>query len=120
MALADPQSVTIGGTTTSLPRTSSGVNSSMYTSSDSTIKADVSHAYNGRTRRTVRFTTNKITTDPLNTGQNMRVSASAYVVLNVPASGFTATEQKDLLVALATWLTASTAANTVKLVGGEN
>lgn len=120
MALADPQSVTIGSATTPLPRVSSGQNTAGYMSADSAINLTVSHTYGRRTRRVVKVTTAKITTDPLITGQNVRVSASAHVVLDVPPSGFTATEQKDLLLALATWLSASTGANATKLVGGEN
>lgn len=120
MALAEPQSITIGSATTPLPRTSTGLNSSVYTSADATVRLDVSHAYGKRIRRTGRVTSTKITTDPLLTNVNVRVSASAYFVLDVPTSGFTAVEQKDLLLAIATWLSASTGANATKVVGGEN
>lgn len=120
MALADPQSVTIGGAAQSLPRTSTSTNSSTYTKDDGTAVLLVSHAYGRRFRRTASVTSNKITTDPLITSQNVRVNARAYVVLDVPVSGFSAAEQKDLLLALATWLSASTGANAGKLVGGEN
>lgn len=119
MALADPQSITIG-TALTLPRTSTGANSSSYTKDDQTVRFDVAHQYGKRVRRTARVTSNKITTDPLITGQNVRLSASVYVVLDVPVSGFTAAEQKDLLLSISTWLSASTGANSVKLVGGEN
>lgn len=120
MSLADPQSITLTSGAVSLPRTSAGTNGSAYTSSDGATRFTVSHQYGKRTRRTARVTSEKITTDPLTTGVNVRVNASAYVVLDVPPAGFTAAEQKDLLVGLATWLTAATAANAVKLVGGEN
>ncbi len=120
MALADPQSLTVNGSAASLPRTSTGANSSSYTKDDQTVAFNVSHQYGKRLRRTARVTSNKITTDPLLTGVNTRVSASAYIVLDVPTSGFTAAEQKELLLAIATWLSASTGANAVKLVGGEN
>lgn len=120
MALSDPQSLTLASGAVSLPRTSSGVNSSAYTAADATTTFSVSHNYAKRTRRTARVTLNKITTDPLLSGANVRVSSSAYVVLDVPPAGFTADEQKGLLTAIATWLTASTGANAAKLVGGEN
>lgn len=120
MALADPQSVTVNGGAQSLPRTSTAANASSYTKDDGTVAMAVSHNYGKRYRRTARVTSNKITTDPLLTNVNVRVSASAYVVLDVPPSGFTAAEQKELLLALATWLSASTGANAAKLVGGEN
>lgn len=120
MALADPQSVTVNSAAQSLPRTSTGANSSVYTKDDGTVQVTVSHSYGKRYRRTARVTSNKIATDPLVTGVNVRVSASAYVVLDVPTSGFTAAEQKELLIAMATWLSASSGANAAKLVGGEN
>lgn len=120
MALADPQSVTVGGSAKSLPRTSTGVNQSTYTSADATVSALVSHQYGRRTRRTMRVTSTKITTDPLNSTANVRVSMSSYIVLDVPPTGFTAAEQKEILLAVATWLSANTGANADKLVGGEN
>jgi len=120
MALADPQSVTVGGSAASLPRISTGVNSSTYNKADSTVQLTVSHQYGKRNRRTARITVTKITTDPLNTSINTRVSYSAYVVLDVPPAGFSAAEQKEGLLAIATWLSASTGANADKLVGGEN
>lgn len=120
MALADPQSVTIGAATTPLPRTSVGTNGSIYNSADGTVRVEVSHTYGRRTRRIVKVTLSKITTDPLITGQNVRVSMSAHTVLDVPPAGFTATEMKDILLSPGTWLAAASAANAVKLVGGEN
>lgn len=120
MALADPQSVTIGAATTPLPRVSVGPNASTYSSADSTVQLSASHAYGKRIRRTARVTSTKITTDPLLTNVNVRVSASAYVVLDVPTSGFTAAEQNDLLLSIATWLSATSGANAAKLIGGEN
>lgn len=120
MALADPQSVTIGGGASSLARTSTGANQSVYTKADGSAGLYVSHTYGKRTRRMAKVTSTKITTDPLLTGQNVRVSASAHIVLDVPPAGFSAEEQKELLLAVATWLSAGSAANAVKLVGGEN
>ncbi|DAD50408.1 coat protein [ssRNA phage Zoerhiza.2_25] len=120
MALADPQSVTIGAATTPLPRVSTGANTSAYQSADSTVQLTASHSYGKRNRRTARVTSTKITVDPLLTNVNVRVSASAYVVIDVPPSGFSAVEQKDLLLSIATWLSASSGANAVKLIGGEN
>lgn len=120
MALNEPQSVTLATIAQSLPRTSTGTNTSTYTKEDGTVVLTVAHAYARRIRRTARLTTNKITTDPLITAQNVRVNATCYVVLDVPVAGFSSAEQKDLLLALATWLSATTGANAGKLVGGEN
>lgn len=120
MSYADPQSVIVGGSTSSLPRISSGVNSGSFSKDDGTVVLGVSHSYGKRIRRTARVTTTKISADPLLTNVNVRLSASAYIVLDVPNQGFSIAEQKELVLGLTTWLTASTAANTVKLVGGEN
>lgn len=120
MALSDPQSLTLDGSAVSLPRTSTGNNASSYTSGDGAAAFTVSHTYGKRTRRVARVTRNKITTDALSSTVNIRVNASAYVVIDTPVNGFTAAEQKDLLLALATWLSASSGANAAKMVGGEN
>lgn len=120
MALADPQSVTIGTVTSSLPRTSTGVNSSSYNKDDGTVSLTVSHTYGRKFRRVAQVASNKITVDPMISTQNVRVSARAYVVLEVPPTGFSAAEQKELLLSLATLLSASTGAFAGKLVGGEN
>jgi len=119
MAYADPQSVTVNGSASALARTSFGSNSGAFTKDDGTVKLEVSHQYGKRTRRSARVTTSKIASDPLNATQNLRLSASVYIVVDVPVGGFTATEQKDLITSLTTWLTASTNANALKLVGGE-
>jgi hypothetical protein len=120
MALADPQSVTVNSAAQSLPRTSVGPNASSYTKDDGTVQLSVSHNYGKRNRRTARVTSTKIAVDPLISGVNLRVSASAYVVIDVPQAGFSAAEQKELLLSIATWLSANTGANAAKLVGGEN
>lgn len=119
MALSDPQSVTTSAAV-SVPRTSVGTNTSTYTSADGATVLTVSHSYGKRTRRVVRVTVNKIATDPLNPNINLRLNASAYLVLDAPPAGFTTQELKEILQAPATWTSASSGANAVKLVGGEN
>lgn len=120
MAFTDPQSVTIGGTAHTLPRTSSGASSGTFSKDDGSVVEFVSHTYGKRNRRMIKLSTSKIAADPFIPSQNAKVMMEAYVVVNSPISGFTVTEQKDLVVALATYLTASTAANTLKLLGGES
>jgi hypothetical protein len=44
MALTDPQSITIGGTTSPLPRTFSEGNESAYTSADGLWKLSLNHS----------------------------------------------------------------------------
>jgi hypothetical protein len=120
MAFSDPQSVTIGGTATSMPRTASGVNSGQFTTADGTTDLKISHAYGKRTRRTIRLDTSKIAADPFTAGQNNQVSMSAYLVIDVPKQGYSLTEQTNLAAALATYLTAATNAKLIQLLGGEN
>lgn len=119
MALADPQSVTINAVAISVPRTSSGVNSSVYTSADGSVRMTVSHAYGKRNRRTVRIEHAKIALDPL-LAQNTRFSMTAYVVVDEPRDGYSLAERKQIVDALTGYLTAASGASTTKLLGGES
>lgn len=120
MAYADPQSVTISGTANSLPRVSSGVNSGAFSKDDSTVQLSVSHAYGKRTRRTARINHSKIAADPLQPTNNTKLSASVYIVVDTPVTGYTVAEAKAIVDGLTKWLTDTTGANTTKLLGGEN
>lgn len=119
MAYADPQSVTIGSAL-SLARTGQGIDSGTFTKDDGTAQLLISHSNGRRRRHTARVNFSKVVADPLVTGTNLRVSASAYIVLDVPINGFTVAEQVQIITGLTTWLTASTNANATKLVGGES
>lgn len=116
MALNDPQSLTLGTEALTLPRTSTGPDQSTYTTPDQSVTLQVAHSYQKRTRRMARASYDKITTDPLISGQNIRVGMSARIVVDVPKSGFSAAEIEDLISALGTWLTE----NKSKFAGGEN
>lgn len=118
--LSDPQSVTINAVAQSLPAIARGVNTSSYQKDDTTVKLSVSHAYGKRTRREVRLDFSKIAADPLNSSVNVKYTMSAYLVVNLPSVGFTNTEAKYVVDALTAWLTASSGANTVKVLGGES
>jgi len=120
MALSDPQSVTIG-TAQSLPRTGTGVGVGTFASADGNIQLQISHQYakNGRIRRTVRINHRKVAADPLNTAQNLKYSASVYLVVDQPEVGYSVANLTDIVSGLATWLTATTNANTIKVLGAE-
>lgn len=119
--LADPQSITINSVANSLPAVSRGINQSSYQKDDATAALSVSHSYGSkRTRRTVRIDFNKIAADPLISAQNIKYSMSAYLVVDVPITGFTVTEAQYIVSALTTWLTASSNANSIKVLGGES
>lgn len=117
--LTDPQSVTVGGTAISLPRTGIDKSSADYTSADANSQMRVAQTTNSTTRRTtVSYKTNKIAADPIS-AVNSRKSSIWTISCNAPLDGFTATELKDQFVGLATALTASSAALTLKVLGGE-
>lgn len=120
MALSDPQSITIGANTISLPRTSSGDNTGSFTSADKNDKVDVAHQYNRRNRQSIRLTHRKVAADPLVAAQNLNYSLSVVISIDTPPVGFTPTEILDCLKAMVNNLSASTYANGVKFVGGES
>lgn len=120
MAFSDPQSVTINAVANSLPRISSGANSGSFSKDDATVKLAVSHQYGKRIRRSIRLDHQKYATDPLISAQNVLRSMSVYLVADVPIQGYTITEQKQIVDALTSYLTASTGARVTQLLGGEN
>jgi hypothetical protein len=120
MAFSDPQSVTINAVANSLPRTSSGVNAGVFTKDDGNVKLSIASQYGKRNRRTARIDHSKIAADPLISAQNIKYGMSVYLVCDVPITGYTIAEQKQIADGLTTWLTASSGANLLKLLGGEN
>lgn len=120
MAFADPQSVTINAVANSLPRTSSGVNSGVFTKDDGNVRLSVSHQYAKRTRRTIRLDHSKIAADPLISAQNIKYSMSAYLVVDMPITGYTVAEAKQIIDGLTAYLTVSSGARVTQLLGGEN
>jgi len=120
MSFADPQSVTINAVAISLPRTSSGVNTGVFTSADGLTRESVSHSYGKRTRRTIRLDVSKIGADPLLPTVNTKFSASVYLVVDAPAAGYTNTELKQAADGFLAVLTASSGAKLTQLLGGEN
>lgn len=120
MALSDPQSVTINAVAVSLPRTSNGVNSGVYTSNDGTVKESVSHQYGKRNRHLFRIDHSKIAADPLISSQNIKHSMSFYIVADVPVTGYTVVEAKQVIDGFITQLNASSGALITKFLGGEN
>lgn len=117
---SDPQSLTINSVANSLPRTSSGTNSGVFTKDDGNVKLTVSHQYGKRNRRQIRVDFRKVAADPLATGYNKEYSMSTYLVVDVPTVGFSIAEQKQVVDALSAYLTATSGSNVTKLLGGEN
>jgi hypothetical protein len=120
MAFADPQSVTINAVAQSLPRISSGVNTGKFQKDDTTVALTVSHQIGAtRTRHQVRLDHSKIAADVF-TSDNVKYSMSAYLVVDVPTTGYTIAEQKQIVDGLTAYLTASTGARVTQLLGNEN
>jgi hypothetical protein len=120
MSFTDPLSITIGGVTSGLPRTSVGDDESTYTSGDGLITLTASHNYGKRTRRLLRVDTSKMTTDPFKPSENVRVAMSNYIVFDIPPAGYTAAEALAVYTGFKTLFAASTDAMIVKLLGGES
>lgn len=118
--LADPQSVTpTGGSAVSLPAVGRGIDSSIYQSADGNTKLTVSHAYGARKRTSVRLDFAKIAADPLISAQNIKYSMSAYLVMDVPITGFTVAEAMAQAGGLLAYLSATTNAKVTSVLGGE-
>jgi len=116
---ADPQSVTIGSAL-SLPRIGSGLNSGVFQTADGLAKMSVTHVNGKRNRHTARIDLAKVAADPLIAAQNLRYSASFYVVLDVPTVGFSVGEQISLITGLTGNMAATSNANWTKFIGGES
>lgn len=121
MAFADPQSVTVGGAAKSLAKTSiiDGNWAGVYLADDMAYRLDIAQAKTKRSRHVVKLTARKVAADPLAADRNLEYAMSVTLTVDAPLVGYTNSEQKDLVVALADWLKASTNANTVKLVNFE-
>jgi hypothetical protein len=117
VAYADPQSLTISGTATSLPRTGLSLSEGTFRSGDQTVTLEIQHTNGKRNRHVVKVTTNTIVADPLVPSINKPVSYSAHMVIDGPLQGVTALQLQKLGEALAGW---TTAANLAKLVASES
>jgi len=120
MALADPQSIKISGTTTSLPRVSTGNFQSVYESADGLIKLSLSTTEKSRKRQVVRVDVSKITTDPFLPAQNVEVSMSTYLVFDRPPAGFSNADAKAVYDGFIEALQASSSVVVTKLLGSES
>jgi len=120
MAFSDPQSITISGSTISLPRTSVGNGSGEYQSADGLVKLSANNAYGRRTRRVLRLDHSKITADPFIPTQNSKVSMSNYIVFDLPVAGYSNAEALAVYAGFKTAFTASSDALITKILGGES
>lgn len=117
MALADPQSVTISGTATSLPRTGLALDGGSFQDATGQVKMTVQHSSNRRTRHTIKLAKSAIVSDPLVPSVNQNVSYSAHIVLDIPKNGVSLADAVALGNAL---VLACTSTTLTKVVGGES
>lgn len=120
MAFADPQSVTISGTANSLARTGQGLGVGTFSTNDGTVSMEVRQTSGKRFRRSARLVHKKYSTDPARPDQNIPVSATVQLYVDLPPQGYTAADLEAILVGFIGNLTASTNANIKKLLGGES
>lgn len=121
MAFPDPLSITVGGTTSSLPRTGSGDNHAAYRKDDGTIVFKVTHSPGKvRTRRSARWDNSKIAADPLLAGVNREASMSFFVNVDEPNIGYTIAEKLAFIKGCLAQLAATSDAQMIKYLGGES
>ncbi len=120
MAFSDPQSITINGVTTPLPRILTGTTVGSFKSADGTIELTLDPRGTSKRRRNVaRLYVKTNVTDPLTgliTVQGYMISLTA----DRPLTGITDTQIEQAAVGLITWNTATSNANLKKLAAGEN
>jgi hypothetical protein len=120
MSFADPLSITIGGVTSSLPRTSVEGDKAIYTSGDGLVTVTSDHDYGKRTRRVLRVDTTKLSPDPFKPSENVKLAMSFYIVFDLPTAGFANADALAVYTGFKTLFSASSDAVIVKLLGGES
>jgi len=121
MALADPQTITISGTTIPLPRVSTDKDESQYRSADGLVALTVSHSYGKRGRSVIRVDHAKLAPDAFRPAENVRVGASVYTVFDFPVQGgYTDPELLAIWTGFNAQLTATSNAVVTKVLGGES
>lgn len=117
MALADPQSVTISGSASSLPRTGLALDQGSFRDATGQITLTVLHNTARTTRHTIKLAKSAIVSDPLVPSVNQNVAYSASLTLVTPKNGMSVAD----LVALGNALVAyATSATLTKVAGGES
>jgi hypothetical protein len=120
MSFADPQTVTISGVTTPLPRISTEGDETVYSSADGLIQMLASHDSGKRLRHLLRINHSKLAPDPFIPTENVKVSMSCYVVFDVPPAGYTAAEQLAVYAGFKTQFSATSDTLITKLLAGES
>jgi len=120
MALADPQSITYDGTAISLPRTSSGDNSSTYKSADGAFTLSIKHQYGSTNRHLVKLTRQALVASATTPANNINVVPSVHFVVTAPNQGVLVAELQKQLKSLGDLLSATSYAIANRVVAGES
>lgn len=115
MALADPQTVTVSGNAKTLNRTGAAMGS--FTTADGEFSLNIKHDSSRRSRHVVQLRRNVIVSDPLVPAQNVPLSYSAHLTIDLPKQGVVAADVVALANALIAWAVSATV---TKVVGGES
>lgn len=120
MAFSDPQAITINAVALSLARVDQDPQGKFVTS-DGLVEEVIGQqaAGTGRYRRLLRLNHSKIAANPFDSSLNAKYNMAVYVVVDVPQVGYTVTEQKQVTDGFMTYLTASSGARMLQLLGGE-
>lgn len=120
MAFADPQVVTINAVAQTMARVDQDPQGTFQTS-DGLVGEVIGQANSGkdRFRRLIRLNHSKIAANPFDSSLNAKYNMAVYVVVDVPAVGYSITEQKQVTDGFLTYLTASSGAKMLQLLGGE-
>lgn len=117
---ADPQSITISGTTTSLPRVSANGSSTRYSSADGSIQEFISHRTAKRNHSIFGLVVSKYAADPLFPVQNTPYSMSLKIHRDGPLVGYTVAEQKAAWDGFLAQLAATSGLLTTSFFGGQS
>lgn len=116
---SDPQSITINGVATSLPRVTMGELNGQFRAADGSLTLTIKHNQGRKDRSVARTDSKKLGANPLDPSKNLPYTASVYTVVEAPAGGqgYTSVELENLVKGHVAYLTA---ANVTKLVGKES
>lgn len=114
----EPQVVTVNGVAQSLPRTSQGNGSGVFSSTALGYALKLDHSNGKRNRITFRLDNKKVAADPFVSGVNREFSMSAFLIVDTPTTGYTTTEIEQITQGLVDWL--DTPGNLTKAIGGES
>lgn len=115
----DPQAVTYATVAKNLPAIGRSAEQSDYVLQDTgnvTYRLTLLHSFKTRNRVVARLRRDSIVGDPLTTGNNIPVSMTATLTIDVPSTGLALTDGQALGKALVGW---ASDANLLKLLNGE-